>query len=345
MLIQKLVRRLEAGFGQRSGLNALFYPLSLLYGAVTALRRLIYRCIGQLDPERHKRLGAPVIVIGNVYVGGTGKTPLIMALACRMREQGFRPGIISRGYVPGKAKHHGEIPARLIDPHDPAEQVGDEPRLISQATGLPVAVGRNRYSCARLLVDAGCDVLLSDDGLQHYALPRDLEIAVVDARRGHGNGWLLPAGPLREPLRRLKTVDWVVYQDGKDPANCFELIPTRCRALDGRSGERPLTDLRPTEVHAVAGIGHPERFFAMLRRHGLTVQAHPFDDHHHYIAADLDFGDDLPVLMTAKDAVKCVPFASPKIWVVEVALKADNAFFSAFDQLLVRAALRPRAVI
>lgn len=268
-----------------------------------------------------------------------------MAMVTHLQERGFKPGVISRGYFPDQPKEVTPSSARLLSLHDSVDEVGDEPRLIALQTGAPIAVGRNRRASAQLLIDAGCDIVLSDDGLQHYALPRDLEIVVVDAQRGHGNGWLLPAGPLREPLRRLKTVDWVVYQGGSQPENSFVLAPTHCRSLGASSAKTPFSSWRGREVHAVAGIGHPDRFFNMLREHGLTVHAHPFPDHHRYELNDLNFGDELPVLMTPKDAVKCRSFEQLHLWVVEVEFKAHSSFYAHFDQLLDQKSIAPPSTL
>lgn len=294
-------------------------PLSWLYGGVASLRRRLYRR-GWLASVR---LPVPVLVVGNLSVGGTGKTPLTIALAEALRERGFRPGVVSRGYG---GTERG--PARLGEQPDPA-RFGDEPCLI-RADGTPVAVGRDRPAAARLLIDAGCDVVIADDGLQHYRLCRDVEICVINGSRRFGNRRLLPAGPLREPLARLVGVDFRVCNGGHAEAG---EVPMRleggmARAL-GDGAVRPLDAFRGQRVHAVAGIGHPMRFFDDLRARGIEVVAHPFPDHHAYAAGDLDFGDDAPVLMTEKDAVKCAAFAPPQAWAVPVRAVLPEAFFDA----------------
>lgn len=291
-------------------------PLAGLYGAVTGVRRRLYRH-GLL---RSETLPVPVVVVGNLSVGGTGKTPLTVALVQALQSHGLRPGVVSRG-------HGGRVhePLLLDALPDPAE-VGDEPCLI-RASGVPVAVGRDRPAAARMLIDAGCNVIVADDGLQHYRLARDVEICVIDGNRRFGNGRLLPWGPLREPLSRLHDVDFRVCNGG---AAATGEVPMHLEgdvalALDG-AGERPLSSFRGMDIHAVAGIGNPGRFFDSLRARGVRVSGHAFPDHHAYVPADLDFGDGLPVLMTAKDAVKCRRFARQEWWSVPVKAVLPQAF-------------------
>lgn len=295
------------------------WPLAALYGAVVRVRRALYRR-GWL---RSERLPAPVIVVGNLTAGGTGKTPLTLALAAALRARGRKPGVVSRGYGGDR-----RAPLLLGDAPDPA-QVGDEPCLI-RAGGVPVAVGRDRPAAARLLLDAGCDVLIADDGLQHYRLARDVEICVIDGVRRFGNGRLLPAGPLREPLARLGAVDFRVCNGGAaaDGEIPMQLAGGSVRALaDGH--EQALRVFAGQRVHAVAGIGHPQRFFDSLREQGVAPIEHPFPDHHAFVPADLRFGDDLPVLMTEKDAIKCLGFAQPHWWSVPVRAVLPESFYDA----------------
>lgn len=299
-------------------------PLAALYGAAIGLRSGLYRA-GVLHSVR---LPVPVIVIGNLSVGGTGKTPLTIAVAAALRARGYRPGVVSRGYGGSRRE-----PLLLGDAPDPA-QVGDEPCLI-HASGVPVAVGRDRPAAARLLLDAGCRVLLADDGLQHYRLARDVEICVIDGARRFGNGRLLPAGPLREPLSRLRQVDLRVCNGGiaEDGEYSMQLRGGDVVALsDGRT--QPLAGFRGQRVHAVAAIGNPQRFFDSLRAAGILPIEHSFADHHGFVAADLDFADGLPVLMTDKDAVKCRRFAQPHWWRVPVQADLPQAFYEALDERL-----------
>jgi len=249
------------------------------------------------------RLPVPVIVVGNLTVGGTGKTPLVIHLAALLREAGHFPGIVARGYG-GQSR---SWPRSVTATTDPAE-VGDEAVLLARRTGRPVWVGPRRVTAARALLAAAerCDVLVADDGLQHYAMGRDLEIVVVDSVRGHGNGACLPAGPLREPLRRLAEVT-LVMSNGRPTRGmeaAMELVPGTAVNLADPTRRVGLESFAGQPVHAVAGVGHPARYFSMLRRFGLQVLEHPFPDHHRFITPELEFEDAGPVIMTEKDAVK-----------------------------------------
>jgi tetraacyldisaccharide 4'-kinase len=288
-------------------------PLGLAFGAAVRLRRAAYLA-GVL---RAHRLPVPVVVVGNLVVGGTGKTPLVLWVVDALRGRGLRPGIVSRGYR-GANTSAQRVPAD----GDPA-RFGDEPVLLAERSGAPVWVGRDRVAAARGLLAAHprCDVLVCDDGLQHYALARDVEIAVED-ERGHGNGLLLPAGPLREPASRA--VDAVVVNGGT-AAGAFEmrLVPDGLRRVGGRGEEIPLAVLRGKRLHAVAGIGNPARFFATLRGLGLEFVPHAFPDHHAWRADELDFADCDIVLMTEKDAVKCRAFGRDDLVALRVQARVD----------------------
>ncbi|WP_367345556.1 tetraacyldisaccharide 4'-kinase [Stenotrophomonas bentonitica] len=297
--------------------------LAPVYGGVVALRRALYRR-GWF--KRHA-LPVPVIVVGNVTAGGTGKTPLTIALVDRLREAGWKPGVASRGYGREDAKT-----ARWVDADTETALGGDEPVLIAWKTGVPVRVDADRVAAGKALIEAGCDIIVCDDGLQHYRLARDVEIEVVDAQRRYGNGRLIPAGPLREPASRARDCDFRVVNLGQasaDPAalaSCgfgewaMQLHIDRAQPLSGGRA-RALSHFRGQRVHAVAGIAHPQRFFDMLRAQGIGVVPHAFADHHAYQPADLRFGSELPVLMTEKDAVKCKVFANE--WHFAVPLSAD----------------------
>lgn len=295
--------------------------LSALFGCVGRLRHGLYRA-GLLP---RTRLPVPVIVVGNIGVGGTGKTPLTIALVDALRERGFRPGVISRGFG-GSARTALRVHAQS----DPAV-VGDEARLIFDVAQAPLAIARKRADAGRLLLqDSDVDVLIADDGLQHCALHRDLEICVIDGERRFGNGRLLPAGPLREPVSRLASVDFRVCNGGTPQEGEVPMTLTGDFAValtDAR--QRPLREFAGQRVHAVAGIGNPQRFFAMLRASGIDPIEHAFADHHAFVATDLDFGDDAPVLMTDKDAVKCAAFARPHWWRVPVRAILPDGFFDA----------------
>jgi tetraacyldisaccharide 4'-kinase len=361
-----------------SGGGALLQPLAWLYGSAIAFRRSAY-ARGWFASHRIAR---PVVVVGNLTVGGTGKTPLTVWLATSLRERGFKVGIVSRGY--GRS----ETAPRAVDPEDDWRTVGDEPLLLRRHSGCPTVVGADRVAAAQKLAEQGVDVILADDGLQHLRLARDFELVVVDGARGFGNERLLPAGPLREGTARLASADAIVVT-GKpahsslttlaaalqtvasvgvtepgtlegtpvaalvpggernasnaapgtaehEPASArsagsasppvFEMSLEITNALPLNGGAaQPLDRFRGELVHAVAGIGNPARFFRELRRRGIEPVEHPFPDHHPFTAADLDFGDRLPVLMTEKDAVKCRSFADARLWQVPVTVRFSEA--------------------
>ena len=285
------------------------------------------------------RAGVPVIAIGNLTVGGSGKTPLAIHVAELLKGKGWSPAIVSRGYGGTVATPRGVTLAS-----DPAE-VGDEPVLMARRSGCPVWVGPERAAVIAALRQAhpDCDVVVLDDGLQHYALRRDIEIAVVDAR-GFGNGFMLPAGPLREPRTRLWTVDAVVaHGTGRVKGYAMRLEGDEVhRATDARE-RRPVKSFAGQRVHAVAGIGDPQRFFRHLEERGVQVVPHPFPDHHPFRAADLEFGDQAPVLMTEKDAVKCKRFAQPQHWILPVRALPDPAFDAWLQRRLGELGHRPKA--
>ncbi|MEX2353201.1 MAG: tetraacyldisaccharide 4'-kinase [Gammaproteobacteria bacterium] len=301
-------------------------PVSWLYAGFVRLRNLAY-LIGIL-PRRG--VDVPVIIVGNITVGGTGKTPLIIWLSALLREQGHRPGIISRGYG-GKST---KWPQQVRADSNP-QLVGDEPVLLARRTGCPVAVSPDRYVAAQeLLEHTDCDVLLCDDGLQHQAMDRDLEIAVIDGDRRFGNGLCLPAGPLREPVSRLASVDMVVA-NGKAGRNEFLMEyhyeDPRCLE-DGR--RTAIESFSNSPVHVVTGLGNPARFHSWLRSHNISLIKHAFPDHHQYTAADLQFGDDYPVVMTEKDAVKCVAYATHNMWYIPINATFTDAFYYRLQNLL-----------
>ncbi len=322
--LEGLLHRLWYG---GSPLAWLLAPLSLPYCLVATARRLAYRR-GWLASQT---VGVPVVVVGNLSVGGTGKTPLVLWLAQFLGRAGYRVGIVGRGYGGRDTRRPQDVAAGS----DPG-RVGDEAVLLAARSGRPVVVCRDRVAAARRLVAAhGCDLVLADDGLQHYRLARTLEIAVVDGWRGHGNRLCLPAGPLREPVGRLRDVDFEIVNGGQG-AGAMRLQVTGVEPV-GRAGETArLADFGAGPVHAVAGIGHPRRFFALLRAAGLSVIEHAFPDHHAYRAAELDFGDGLPVLMTGKDAVKCRAFDQPGLWSVQVEARPDAGFEAALLARLQR---------
>ena len=310
-----------------SGLTYWLAPLSWLFGAVVAIRRDLYRS-GLL---RSERLAVPVIVIGNISVGGTGKTPLVLWLVTRLRDAGYHPGVITRGY--GGISQH----PRAVHADCDAKLCGDEPVLLARRSGCPVWIGKDRPAAARALLAANpdCNLIISDDGLQHYRLARDFEIAVVDGGRGHGNGWMLPAGPLREPPSRLTTVDAVVVRSAEAPPASLKpsapprfsmtLVPAGLRNLRDASRCLPISRLQGQRIHAVAGIGNPQQFFDTLTQIGIMHTPHAFADHHAFAASDLAFSECDAVVMTEKDAVKCERFALDTHWSLQVDARVDDA--------------------
>lgn len=299
-------------------------PLEWLYRWLLAHRTRAYRRGQKLVWQPP----VPVIVVGNITLGGTGKSPLVAWLATWLQGRGWRPGIVTRGYGGKGAVYPLRVTAETL-----VVESGDEPRMLHEQTGLPLVADPDRPRGARRLIEEGCDILISDDGLQHFALGRDIELVVVDGRRGWGNGRCLPAGPLREPLSRLDRVDAVLVNGEptfRPPPGAFSLIltPVGWRTLHGgdRVALRPLPFDGP--VHAVAGIGNPDRFFMTLRELGVEIMAHPFSDHHAFDISDLVFDDGLPVVMTAKDGVKCRDLTLENAWVLEVDAIPDGAFQS-----------------
>lgn len=308
--------------------------LAHVYAGAVATRAALYR--RNLLRSRHP--GRPVVVVGNLIAGGSGKTPLTIALVERLRAEGLRPGVASRGY--GRARSDT---ARWVDGATDPALGGDEPVLIARRTGALVRVDADRVAAADALIEAGCDLVVCDDGLQHYRLARDLEIEVIDGRRRYGNRIALPAGPMREPPERGERCDFRVVNLGADPPAGgqtdaqgeagFGEWPMRLASQDALAlrGSRnvPLSAFAGQRVHAVAGIGDPERFFAMLRGLGIAVVPHAFPDHHRYTAADLAFGSELPVLMTEKDAVKCAALAADGLYSVPIRALLPEAFWVA----------------
>lgn len=300
-------------------------PLSWLYRFAVFGRRLLFRC----KVLRAYKVDVPVVVVGNISVGGTGKTPVVIWLAKQLSANGFRPGIVSRGY----GGSHSDSAMR-VDVDSAAAVVGDEPLLLARRTQCPVMVDRNRVRGARMLIEDGVDVVLADDGLQHSRLRRDFEICVVDGKRGLGNGRLLPAGPLRESEARLARVDQVLVNGDLDQAVIdaesalseglvFHLQAVEARRLDG-SSSRPIDSFRGKKIHAIAGIGNPQRFFDLMRSFGAEVIEHAYPDHQTIAKEDLNFGDGSDVLMTEKDAVKIVGQVGENVWFVPVELMFET---------------------
>jgi tetraacyldisaccharide 4'-kinase len=320
----------------RSNIEAMWYggagsvwlaPLSFLYGAVMGLRSLLYR----LGLRHRVRVGVPVVVVGNLTVGGTGKTPLVAWLSQHLAACGMRVAIVSRGYG-GRARGVNRVTV-----HSRASEVGDEPLLLARRSQATVFVARDRVAAAKAAVADRADIVIADDGLQHLALKRDCEIVVIDGQRGFGNGCLLPRGPMRERPGRLRRVNAVVVNGAVTRPEFhlpkfvqgthfqMNLRPGDAWPVRGGASLRSLASFRGTGVHAVAAIGNPRRFFDMLRNAGLTIYEHPMPDHHPIKPGDLNFGDALPILMTEKDAVKCAAFADERCWFVPVTAEFSAA--------------------
>ncbi len=308
---------------EEAPLGWILLPLSAIYGLLSACRRWLYAS----GIFKTHRAPVPVLVVGNITAGGTGKTPTVVWLVRMLKERGFRPGIVSRGYGGSQSKTSMRVDAR-----SEAAVVGDEPVLLARRTGVPVVVDADRVRAAAMLVDDGVDIVVADDGLQHYRLGRDFEICVIDGGRGLGNRRLLPAGPLREGPRRLADADQLLVNGrlrndhdlsvAEQNAIPFELVATEASRLNG-SLMRPIERFAGTTVHAVAGIGNPTRFFDLLRGHGIQVIEHAYADHARLTKTDLEFGDDFDVFMTEKDAVKLGGSAPDGYWYVPVDLHMD----------------------
>ncbi len=361
-------RRLTELWYRPAGRPSLLQPLAWAYGAVVRARRSAYER-GWL---RAQAVGKPVVVVGNLTVGGTGKTPLTLWLIEKLRDRGLQVGVVSRGYrrlggdAPVRAARPDRQHPQVVRADSSWEEVGDEPLLLRRRGGCITVVAGDRVAAARQLAVEPVDVILSDDGLQHLRLARDCEIAVIDGARGFGNGRLLPAGPLREPASRLRRVDLVVVNGGAEhlsltrgalagaaaptrdaaptpagapasggvlaeagalgrPVLRMTLAPGLAHRVDGAGSAQPLEAFRGGRLHAVAGIGNPERFFRELEGRGLEAIRHPFPDHHPFTAGELAFPDDLPILMTEKDAVRCARWATPRMWYIPVTAQLDDA--------------------
>lgn len=305
----------------------LLWPFSCLFYALTLIRRALY----QGHYCQSYKASLPVIIIGNITVGGSGKTPLVIVVANHLKQQGWSPGIISRGYkskAPSYPYH--------VTSDSPVEYAGDEPLLIVQQTGCPLIIDPRRVRAVKQLEQLKTvDIILSDDGLQHYALARNIEIVVMNKDHPRGNGYLLPAGLLREPLKRLEEATMIIQPHDAPlleglsvPVFSFHIAPEHFVEIS--SGQKlPLSAFSGQRVHAIAGIGQPERFFALLRCLDIDYIPHVFSDHHRYTASSFSFLTDntLPVLMTEKDAVKCMPYL-PSAYYLRISLLPSAAFYT-----------------
>jgi tetraacyldisaccharide 4'-kinase len=327
MLYDIKKRVLQYWYSAPSFLTYLLWPLSVIYISISNLRKyyLLHKLPKKIDFE------VPVIVVGNITVGGTGKTPFVIWLSKFLQEHGYRPGIVSRGYG-GKSLNYPLAVTSLSNP----QEVGDEAVLLASRAACPVAIDPDRVGAVKfLLKNHECNIIISDDGLQHYRLSRDIEIAIIDGERGFGNGFCLPAGPLREPITRLNTVDFIVINSNSNDSFDFsnfnitnkytmKLIPGKIYNISSIELEVESEHFLGEPLHAVAGIGNPERFFEQLRSLGLTIWPHSFSDHHRFIEKEFSFiSIEAKVIMTEKDAVKCAQFADYRYWCLPVSAECD----------------------
>jgi len=312
----------------------LLLPLSWLYCLVAIIRRKLY----QLNIKKSYAARAPVVVIGNIVAGGSGKTPLLIALCEFVQARGYKAGVVSRGYG-------GTFTGvKQVAETDDAALVGDEPLMVHQRTGVPVVVGADRVAAiSYLLANNECDIVFSDDGLQHYRMRRDLELAVVDVERRFGNGFCIPAGPLRERISRLNEVDLIIYSgntgssDGKEAGTeecSYQLKITKIQRLNSKEC-RDISDFSGNEVHAVAGIGNPSRFFRQLENQGLSVRSHAFSDHHRYRQKDFSGWTEECIIMTEKDSVKCRNLPLTDAWVVTVNSELSTGLKARLEDILL----------
>lgn len=298
-------------------LRWVIFPFSIVYQLITVFRRCY------LQRYQQQYFSVPIVVVGNLTVGGVGKTPLVIALVQQFKAQGLRVGIVSRGYGASVQDFPYEV-----KPDGNPVRVGDEPLLLAKKTGCPVVIAPKRNLAVQYLIDMyQCEIIISDDGLQHYAMSRAVEIVVIDGMRGLGNGLCLPAGPLREAPRRLKTVDFIVVNGGEWPgAYRMDFKPGEITGL--LTGKTiPIADLK-MPVAAIAGIGNPKRFFALLRAMGILFKAYPFADHHRFKPGDFCVNEKI-VVMTEKDAVKCQSFAGESMFYLSIDATLPNKFWDA----------------
>lgn len=293
-------------------------PLAWVYEFLMNCRRKLYQC----GIFYSKKFPIPVIVVGNITTGGTGKTPLVMHIVELLSKQGWQPGIVTSGY---KGNH--KKPEEVSKNSNP-KLVGDEALVLANRLACPIVVGRKRVEALQTLLEkAQVNIVVTDDGLQHYALQRDIEIAVIDGKRRFGNGYCLPAGPLREPKNRLSKVDFIVNNgENRQGEYPMEYIAGKIYRAKNTKEQQSIDSFRGKTVHAVAGIGNPTRFFELLTRHGINLIPHAYPDHHAFSSKDIHFNDNLPVFLTEKDVVKCFSFVSDHHWVIPIEVAIDPLF-------------------
>ena len=307
--------------------SLLLSPLSLIYISIIYLRYTLY----QLGLISITKINVPTIVIGNIVAGGTGKTPLVIWLAKHFKDKGFLPGIVSRGYG---GTYLSNI--ELVKPTSNPLLVGDEPVIIARNTNCPVVVAKKRAKGAKELVEKyNCNIILSDDGMQHYSLARDIEIAVIDGQRRFGNNYCFPAGPLREPKSRIFKADLIVSKyNARTCEHKMDYTYHQLVSLNELSKTIPISDLHGMTVHAIAGINNPDHFFSYIRSHKLELIIHKLPDHYSYTEDDVKFDDNFPVVMTEKDAVKCLNYSSDKHWYIPISAELSKSFVCDLDKLM-----------
>ncbi len=318
-------RSVEVIWYQKKFFSYLLYPFSWIYRLVLVICRCQYR----LKFKKKSQFPVPIVVVGNITVGGSGKTPLAVALAKWFKQCGWQPGIVSRGY----SGISTSSPRVVLPTTDPI-LVGEEAVLLASKTGCAVVVAKDRVAAVEyLLTQFNCNLVISDDGLQHWPLSRDVDIAVVDGQRRFGNGYCLPAGPLREPIERLTEVDFIVNNGGESAGEwSMSLIPGQIYQLNRPERSITADELKDRSVHAVAGIGNPQRFFDSLKKLGFKIIPHAFPDHYFFKKADLEFADDAVIIMTEKDAVKCRDFANDRMWCLPVHAELPELFLRKLHQ-------------
>ena len=302
------------------------YPFALIFSYLTTRRRRKY--IKNIN-ESYKA-DVPIIVVGNLTIGGTGKTPLVKHIAIELIERGYKPGIVSRGYG-GKFKE-----TLQVKEDSSVKETGDEAQILAKLN-LPFYLDKNRVRAVKTLIkNHDCDVIISDDGLQHYSMARDIEIAVIDGKRRFGNNLTFPAGPLRESIKRLKSVDFIVNNSGPTEEDEFLMSVSPSKFVHLKSGKSYSVDNWPMhkQIHAVAGLGNPGRFFDLLEKLGFEIIRHPFPDHHNFTSSDMFYLDHLPIVMTEKDASKCKDLDINKIWYLTIDADVSNKFIDKLDNKL-----------
>lgn len=325
MLSYNMQTKLEQQWYEPKPWGVLLAPFAKAFEAVSNLRKYLYK---SKILARYKST-VPLVVVGNITVGGGGKTPFVIALAKLLKEHGYKPGIVSRGY---KGIYDGPF---YVSQYSDPKKVGDEPVLLAKQSSCPVMIAKTRsLGIAELVKHHNVDIVLSDDGLQHYAIIPDISIALVDSKRMFGNGKLLPQGPLREKVSSLKNFDFVLQSTKQD--NSYYYINENLPAymLNNKMCAKDLSQFEGQTVHAIAGIANPQKFFEGIESYGIKVIKHPFADHHSFSNAEIDFSDQYPIFMTEKDAVKCQRFANPKHWVVPIVAKPSADFCDKFIKKL-----------